>query len=269
MMTVSSLQLGYRGGPVVLAVEEETIAAGEMISLVGPNGGGKTTLLRCLAGLLRPRTGLVAMEGRPIYGDGAWTREERARRLAVVLTDPVSPAYLRAREMVELGRLPYGRIPGETHPGRAARDASAVDEALRSTGTLHLADRHVGQLSDGERQRVMIARALAQAPKILLLDEPTAHLDPPHQTDLFRLLQELVYKQVIHTAVIATHQLHLALHFSHRIFLVAETIRASGPPSALLARGAVADAFPDTRDLVLDQNRGWFVPPGSSALRGS
>lgn len=255
-MTLHEIRLGYRGGPDVLEVEEESIRAGELICLVGPNGGGKTTLLKCAAGLLRPRSGSVLLDGRPLYGHGAITREERARRLAVVLTDRVSSAYLRVRELVALGRIPHQRSdPRE--------NSAVVDNALAATGVEHLASRPAGSLSDGERQRVMISRALAQEPAILLLDEPTAHLDPPHQTELFLLLQKLVESGTIQSAVIATHHLHLALHFSHRVFLVARRLHASGDPQTLLASGAVASAFPETANLQLDPVRGWFTPRDS------
>lgn len=252
-MTLRGIRLGYRGGPDVLEVEEESIGAGELICLVGPNGGGKTTLLKCAAGLLRPRAGVVLLDEKPLYGHGAIPREERARRLAVVLTDRVSSAYLRVRELVTLGRIPHPRAD-------ANEGTRIVERALAATGVEHLANRPAGNLSDGERQRVMISRALAQEPAILLLDEPTAHLDPPHQTELFLLLRSLVEGGEIQSAVIATHHLHLALHFSHRVFLVARNLRASGSPGALLDSGAVAKAFPDAANLRLDPVRGWFTP---------
>ncbi|WP_018526310.1 ABC transporter ATP-binding protein [Alkalispirochaeta alkalica] len=260
MMNLEELRLGYRRGPDVVSLSREAILPGEVISLAGPNGGGKTTLLRCLAGLLRPREGRVFLEDRPLYGPRSWSREARARRLAVVLTDPVSPAYLRVRDVVALGRLPHC----SSVQGPSGRD-QAVERALEATGTCHLAGRSLGHLSDGERQRVMIARALAQEPRILLLDEPAAHLDPPHQTALFLLLRDLVEQQVISSAVIATHHLHLALHFSHRLFLLAGTLRGAGTPGELLAAGALEETYPSTDRIALDPHRGWFVPrPGEA-----
>lgn len=252
-MTLKGIRLGYRGGPDVLEVADASIGAGELICLVGPNGGGKTTLLKCASGLLRPRAGTVLLDDTPLYGHGAMRREERARRLAVVLTDRVSSAYLRVRELVTLGRIPH-------RCRDSLEDRRVVTAALAATEVQHLADRPAGSLSDGERQRVMISRALAQEPSILLLDEPTAHLDPPHQTELFLLLRTLVESGEIQSAVIATHHLHLALHFSHRVFLVARDLRASGKPDVLLGSGAVAAAFPDAEGLQLDPLRGWFTP---------
>lgn len=261
-MYLKDLRLGYRGGPDVVEVTQERVDAGELICLVGPNGGGKTTLLKSIAGLLRPRAGNVLLDDRPLYGHHCMTRDERARRLAVVLTDRITPAYLRVRELVSLARIPHYRV-GNGH-GRGFPDHDAiVDRALNSTGVMHLANRPAGRLSDGERQRVMISRALAQEPSILLLDEPTAHLDPPHQTELFLLLRNLVDRGRIQSAVVATHHLHLALHFAHRVFLVARTVRASGAPESLLATGAVAATFPDTGNLHLDPLRGWFTPSNS------
>ncbi|SIQ36034.1 iron complex transport system ATP-binding protein [Alkalispirochaeta americana] len=266
-MILEDLRLGYRRGPDVVTVARAEVLPGEVISLAGPNGGGKTTLLRCLAGLLKPREGMVFLEERPLYGSRSWSREARARRLAVVLTDPVSPAYLRVRDVVALGRLPHC----SSLQSPSGRDA-AVDQALETTGTLHLAQRSLGHLSDGERQRVMIARALAQEPRILLLDEPAAHLDPPHQTALFLLLRDLVERQVIASAVIATHHLHLALHFSHRLFLLAGTLQGEGTPEELLATGAVERAYPSPGTITLDPQRGWFIPrpspPGKATPPG-
>ncbi len=250
MITLQELRLGYGSGPDVLVVHEAMeLPEHALISLIGPNGGGKTTLLRCAAGLLKPRGGTVRLRGEPLYGPGAISRDRRARVMAVVLTETVFPAYLRVRELVSLGRLPYG-----------GRDSdAAIQRALAYTESEYLARRYVGSLSDGERQRVMVARALAQEPEILLLDEPTSHLDPPHQTALFQLLRCLVESRVIETAVIATHQLHLALYFSDLLVLVNRSVR-QGTTTELTESGAVAATFAPHTNLGLDTHRGWFVP---------
>jgi len=247
---LQGIRIRYPRGPIVLDVHDSLeFPSGHMVSLVGPNGGGKTTLLRCAAGLLRPQQGTVMLNATPLYGAAALSRDERARHIAVVLTELVAPAYLRVGEMVSLGRLQKQRD----------KNAAAIKAALRHTEADHLESRWVGSLSDGERQRVMIARALAQEPRILLLDEPTAHLDPPHQTALFQLLSHLVRTRVIECAVIATHQLHLALHFSDLLVLVNRDVRG-GKPQELADNGALERVFSTDPSIALDTTRGWFMP---------
>lgn len=262
-LSVSGLRLGYRGQEPVLAVDALELAGRELLCMVGPNGGGKTTLLRCLAGLMPPRAGSVLLDGAPLYGRGALPRRARARQIAVVLTDAVVPAYLRVAELVALGRLPYAGTSRTT-----ADDRRAVARALAQTGAEALADRPVGQLSDGERQRVLVARALAQQPRMLLLDEPAAHLDPPHQTALFVLLRDLIAQEIVDQVLVATHHLHLALHISDRLLLVADGAVCPGSAAELTADGALEHAFLDSGPatgsghprLWLDARRGWFVP---------
>ncbi len=251
LLEVRDLQVGYPRGPVVLRVDREALHPGEIVSLVGPNGGGKTTLLRTAAGLLAPRAGTVFMMGEPVFGRGALPRAERARRAAVVLTDAVHAAYLTGRDVVELGRI--------ARPGNRQDHQAAVERALILAGAREYAGRRLGSLSDGERQRVMLARALAQEPRMLLLDEPAAHLDPPHQTALFQLLRCLIDDGVIAAAAVATHHLHLALHFSDRLFVVNRTVFA-GVPGELVHSGALAAAFGPEDGVRLDPDRGWFVP---------
>lgn len=270
------LKLRYPRGPLVLELPELTVESGEIVAMIGPNGGGKTTLLRTLSGLMPPDRGEVTLGGRPLYGRGAMSRRERARQLAVVLTGTITPGYLRVEELVDLGRLPYHKLlqPGERAPeGREAKsDETAVREAMEIVGIEHLARRRVGSLSDGERQRALIARALAQEPRLMLLDEPGAHLDPPHQTQLFILLRDLVSQGVISAALVATHNIHLALYFASTLSIVAEGGVEAGDPCTLLDSGAVERAFlprmasperggkPLIPKVSLDRDKGWFVP---------
>ncbi|MFN2312144.1 MAG: ABC transporter ATP-binding protein [Spirochaetia bacterium] len=251
LLELRDIELAYRRGPVVLRVHAESICAGELLALVGPNGGGKTTLLRCTAGLLKPLNGTVRLRDIQLYGKTAMTRHDRARDLAVVLTDPVAPAYLRVREVVELGRI--------SRPSDPKTLRRSVEHALDLSGALVLAERQLGSLSDGERQRVMLARALAQEPRLLVLDEPAAHLDPPHQTSLFLLLRNLISDGVIEAAAVATHHLHLALHFSDRLMLVNETT-CSATPAEFIQSGALGEAFAEHPNLRLDPDKGWFLP---------
>jgi iron complex transport system ATP-binding protein len=266
LISARDLHLGYRSSPEVLRDANAEVRAGELLCIIGPNGGGKTTLVRSLAGLLPPRHGTVELAGVSLYGRRALDRRQRAQTIAVVLTHTVAPAYLRVHELVELGRLPYRRM--------RHTDVQVVSRVLAQSGITQLADRPVGELSDGERQRVMVARALAQEPKILLLDEPAVHLDPPHQSELFLLLGGLVREGIIESVAIATHLLHLALHFSDRILLVADGGVVPGNASELLADGRLEAAFAGpspagngTIPLVLDADRGWFLPAGSAQKR--
>ena len=157
---------------------------GELVCLLGPNGAGKSTLMRTLAGLQKPLSGEVLLEGRDLHG---LSESERARLLGLVLTERVDVGNLSAYALVALGRYPYTGWDGRL----SAADEEVVRWAIDAVGARDLAGRSVGELSDGERQKVMIARALAQEPAVLLLDEPTAFLDLPRRVEIVQLLRRL------------------------------------------------------------------------------
>ncbi len=173
-------------------------------AIVGPNGAGKSTLLRVLAGLLPPARGGVHLDGQPLLGPGAWTGPARARRLAWLAQTPDITGELTLRETVALGRLPHLGLWGVAGPD----DERAIDEAMALTECQAWAQRRMTQLSGGERQRGLLARALATGADVLLLDEPTTHLDPPHQIALARLARRLAQQR---TVVTVMHDLALAL----------------------------------------------------------
>lgn len=177
------------------------MAAGRWTSIVGPNGAGKSTLLRALAGLL-PSTGEVHLLGRPL---GAWQRKERARALSWLGQNEGAAEDLLVYDVAMLGRLPY---QGWMQPPSQA-DHQAVEQALRATQAWDWRERPLGQLSGGERQRVLLARALAVQAQVLLMDEPLANLDPPHQADWLLLVRDLVAQG--RTVVSVLHELSIAL----------------------------------------------------------
>ena len=186
----------------VLADASLEIARGRWTSVVGPNGCGKSTLLRTLMGLVQPHSGEVRLEGRPLTG---WSRRERARCLGwLPQTTPVT--HLTVRDCVALGRFAHTGWLGSLE----GRDQQAVERALRAAGAEGLAMRRVATLSGGERQRVSLARLLAGECSILLLDEPTTHLDPPHQLDIAGILRQQS-RRCGATIVSAIHDMSLAL----------------------------------------------------------
>ena len=198
----------------VLAGVDLEIERGETVALVGRNGSGKTTLLNVVAGTVRPTEGRVELLARSI---DRWSRVEIARRVAVVPQSVELPAGMTAAEAVALGRIPHGRSVFGREPG----DERAVEAALVDAGALDLAERRVTELSGGERQRVVLAMALAQAPRLLLLDEPTLHLDLAHQLALVELLDRLRRTREL-TVLAVLHDLNLAAALGDRVVVLHE-----------------------------------------------
>jgi iron complex transport system ATP-binding protein len=211
---LSDVAAGYGsdGGRLVLRDVGLQLATGEQVALIGANGSGKSTLLRVLSGLLRPIAGDVELFGRPI---GSWDRGELARWVTVLPQGMELPSGFRVSEVVALGRIPHAR----SWFGTSAEDEAAVARALSDAGADDLAGRPVDELSGGERQRVLVALALAQEPRLLLLDEPTAHLDVAHQLALIQLLERLRETRGL-TVLAVLHDLNLVAHFADRALIL-------------------------------------------------
>lgn len=211
------------------------LAPGELLAVVGPNGSGKTTLLAALLGLVPLERGTAAVAGRPI---GDWRRPALARLVAVVPQREETAFPLRVRDSVMLGRYAHLGPLGDER----AEDRAAVRAALERTDSWTLRDRGTDTLSGGEWQRVRVARALAQEPRALMLDEPTASLDVRHEMELFELVAALVYEGL--AALVITHHLNLAARYATRLLLLDEgrTV-ADGPPSAVLQRERLSQVF--------------------------
>ncbi len=209
---------------------------GERVALIGPNGAGKSTLLRVLAGVLRPVAGRVEIEGTPIAD---LERSAIARRLAVVPQQTALPFSMRVEEVVALGRLPHE----SALRGAGPADRAAVAAAIDRVGLGHLLGRDARELSLGERQLVLIALAVAQEAPVLLLDEPTVHLDLRHQVEAMELLRDLNERDG--TSLVAVlHDLGLAAHFFPRLVIVEHgRIVADGPPEEVLTDQRIRDTF--------------------------
>jgi iron complex transport system ATP-binding protein len=224
-----------RGGRDLHPGIDLAVAAGEALALVGPNAAGKSTLVHTLAGLLRAGGGDVLLEGRPL---STWPRDAVARRIALVGPDTEAAGVFTVEERVRLGRYPHR---GPFRPFDDA-DHTAVAGALRRAGVDHLASRRVASLSAGERQLAALARGLAQEPRVLLLDEPAAHLDVGHQLRVFRVLDDVRAAGVAVLAVV--HDLQRAATWASRMALVADgRITAEGLPADVLGSPAAASAF--------------------------
>lgn len=200
-ITTNSLTVGYRGHRVVEDISL-SLPCGRLVCLLGPNGAGKSTLLRTLCGFQPPIAGTVTISGSDITTMSA---AEVARLVSVVLTDrPLTPS-LTAREMVGMGRAPYTGFWGRLSDD----DRRLVSEAMQTVGIAPLATRRMGRLSDGERQKVMIAKALAQHTPVIVLDEPTAFLDYPSKVAIMKTLARLAHDEG-KTILMSTHDLELA-----------------------------------------------------------
>jgi iron complex transport system ATP-binding protein len=213
-----------------------SVAAGEVLALLGPNGSGKTTLLRAIAGTLPRDAGRVALFGRDL---AEWPRVALARRVAVLPQSLVLPDGFRVAELVEMGRAPHAT----RWFGSSVEDAAAVERALTDADALDLAERYADELSGGERQRVLVAMALAQEPDLLLLDEPTLHLDIAHQAALLASVARLQARRGL-TVIAVLHDLNLAAaHVPRVAVLGGGRIAADGAPASVLNPALVRELF--------------------------
>jgi iron complex transport system ATP-binding protein len=235
LLEARGLACGYGDRAVVRDVDL-ALASGQMMALLGRNGSGKSTLLRCLAGALAPLEGEVCLDGVAL---AQVERRTRARLLAVVSQELQMPFPFSVREVVEMGRAPYARFLAVP----SLEDRRAVDSAVAATDLDSLRDRPFHQLSGGERQRVALAMALAQEPRVLLLDEPTTHLDLAHQTGFLGLVRRLCAERGL-TALAALHDIYLAaLYFDRLAVLHAGGLVARGEPWEVVTEAVIGQAF--------------------------
>ena len=241
LLDIKNLSCGY-GEKTILQDINLSIDPGEIVTIIGPNGSGKTTLLRAVSRILTPRGGKISLFGADIQ---KMTPEKLARRIAVVgqLREPVP---MTVKEYVLLGRIPfYKRFQFiETD-----QDKALADRYMRLTGITDCENKRLNELSGGQMQLAAIARALVQEPKLLLLDEPTAHLDITHQARILDLIRQLNRELAI-TVLMVLHDLNLASEYSHRLVLVKDgELKASGEPEQVLTYKTVEEVY-DTIVLV-------------------
>ena len=233
VLRTNRLVIGYGGKPLFPAVDM-ALNEGDHVALVGANGSGKTTLFKTLTGHLKPLQGSVSLCGKPLE---SYSANERAKLFSLVLTEKPDDLFLKVYDIVAAGRYPHSglmaRIPEE--------DQIMIQEKLQITGALHLIDRDFVSLSDGEKQKVMIAKALVQDTPIIYMDEPTAFLDYPSKVELMRLIRKIAEEEH-KTILYSSHDLELLLKHSPRLWVVAKgKPLTDGNPQELLEQRILQD----------------------------
>jgi iron complex transport system ATP-binding protein len=224
------------GGPWVLDGVSLAASPGEVLGLLGPNGSGKSTLLRLISGALVPVEGTVEVCGKPL---GALSRREAAQTVAMVLPEGGRALPFRVEALVLLGRAPYlGDLEWE-----GPEDRRIAREAMARARVDHLSDRYFDELSLGERQRVLLAQGLAQEPRVLLLDEPAAHLDIHHQVEIHALLEKLSREKGM-TVIAVSHDLNLAAEYCDRLAVLSHgRVRADGKPDVVIREDLLREVY--------------------------
>ena len=224
MIELKELTLGY-GQRTLLETVNARITGGQLVALLGRNGTGKSTLLRAMMGLEKPQSGEITLQGK-------------ARNISFVTTDKVRIANLRCKDVVALGRAPYTNWIGQLQP----EDQKRVDDAMQLVGMSGYAEKTMDKMSDGECQRIMIARALAQDTPVILLDEPTAFLDLPNRYELCLLLKKLAQEEK-KCVLFSTHDLDIALSLCDSIMLIDNPQMYTLPTPEMVASGHIERLF--------------------------
>lgn len=239
-----SLSVGYNGTPLIQDISIG-IEKGEIVTLIGPNGAGKSTILKSITRQLRPISGQVVMDGQSLH---TLTHKQLATRMAVVLTERLKPELMTCRDIVASGRYPYtGRL------GILSRkDEEKVTQALETVHALDLSDRDFNTVSDGQRQRVLLARAICQEPEIIVLDEPTSFLDIRHKLELLAILRTMAKEKGI-TIIMSLHEIDLAQKISDKILCVkGKTVERFGTPQEVFDEEQIRALY--------DIDQGYFDP---------
>ena len=234
-LQVQRVSFSYFNG-LVLHNVDLLVSAGEMVGLIGPNGSGKTTLIKLASGILKPKEGEIRLDGSSL---SHLSRKSIARSVAVVPQQFHIPFAFTVNEVVTLGRIPFFRA----FAGESMVDRQFVADALELVGITELTERRFDELSSGERQKVILAMALAQQPKLLLLDEPIVHLDIAHQIEILELIKRLNVERGL-TVIGAMHDLNLAaLYFNRLILLKGGGVSADGTPAQVLTEARIKEVF--------------------------
>ncbi len=253
VIELENLTTGYRSLSETKTITtgiNTSLLRGELVCLIGPNGAGKSTLMRTISGDQKPLEGKVYLEGKNIH---ELTPKYLAKKLSLVLTERVHAGMLTAYEVVALGRFPYTDWSGKLKE----RDHQIIQEAIAMAGADELADSTLTELSDGERQKIMVARAFAQEPEVMILDEVTAFLDLPRRVEIMKLLRKMA-NESDKSILLSTHDMDLALRGADRIWLLPKNgPMQMGAPEDLILTGAFQEAFA-TEGMHFDNQSGAF-----------
>jgi iron complex transport system ATP-binding protein len=257
VISARSLEAGYllpkKQTKVILKDIHLDLYAGELLCLIGANGSGKSTLIKTLSGILKPLSGKVDIAG---IDSAIYTSASLAKEISIVLTEKIETDNLSVRSLIALGRYPYTGILGKL----SAEDECSIEWAVKVTGLSEFINKDIRDLSDGERQKVMIARALAQQTKLIFLDEPTAYLDMQNKYEIMALLRKLSREEG-RSILLSTHDLDLALQFSDKICVLSSSGHAeTGNPEDMILKGSLERIF-DRGNTRFDMKSGRFVVP--------
>lgn len=256
LLSAQNLSIGYKAKKQEQCIASGiniTLHAGSLTALIGANGIGKSTLLRTLTGIQQPLAGSVALQGKNIY---IYSPQQLAQNLSIVLTESLPPSNLTVFELVALGRQPYTNWVGSLSDA----DLIQVNNALALTQTQHLAHKKHFEISDGQLQKVLVARALAQDTPLIVLDEPTTHLDLLHKINLLRLLKQLAAESG-KSILYSTHDLELALQISDELIVMTPNNIVQGTPQQLIANNTFDMLFNDDSVYFNRQTGSFIIKP--------
>lgn len=256
LLSASRINVGYDGKTVVANVDIHC-CPGQMLCLIGPNGAGKSTILRTLSGLQPPVSGEVLLEGQSVRKMG---KHQKARKMAVVLTEKFNSGMMTAYGIVSMGRTPYTGFFGRL----SAEDRRIILSSMEAVGASKLANRIFMSLSDGEKQKVLIARALAQEPELILMDEPTSHLDIKHKIEVVHILNRLCRERNM-VVVLALHDIDLALKACQNVMMIKNgAVQGCGSPEDIVGSDTIQELY-DIRGARFDSLLGSVEIQGHSS----
>ncbi len=236
ILSIIDLKAGYNGKAIARDIDF-TIEPGEIVSMIGPNGSGKTTILKTIAGFIPLIEGDILLAGKNLKD---YSLSEKSKFMSVLMTERMSADLMTVKDMVSLGRFPYTDMMGKLRP----EDLEIVEEALEKVGVKDLSEKVFNDLSDGQKQRVLLARSISQRPRLMLLDEPTSYLDIYHKIRFIDILKELSKSGNI-SILMSVHELEIAYEVSDKIACLGSDgeLKAVGTPEEVFSKGIVSDLY--------------------------